>query len=149
MKTIATLILALAISAFAVDFQLENVQVIQGYGADIQYMEFEKSGLTLDVQDSAKVQIRIDAPYQFHGIGFYVTWNDTTVILDGSGFKRGNIFGNAGTFTVNQISDNKVYVYADIPQGQTFDTKNDYLITRFIVSVDKITNKARIYFIVE
>lgn len=149
MKKLATLILALTLSAFAVDFQLENVQVIQGYGADIKYMEFEKSGLTLDVQDSAKVQIRIDAPYQFHGIGFYVTWNDTTVILDGSGFKRGNIFGNAGTFTVNQISDNKVYVYADIPQGQTFDTKNDYLITRFIVSVDKITNKARIYFIVE
>jgi hypothetical protein len=149
MKKLATLILALTVSALAVEFNLENVQVIQGYGADIEYMEFETAGLTLNVQDSAKVQIRIDAPYQFHGIGFYVTWDDTTVNLDGSGFQRGNVFGNAGTFTANQIGKNKVYIYSDIPQGQVFDTKIDQLITRFIVTVDKVTNKARIYFIVE
>ena len=149
MKKFAALILALAVSAFAVDFSLENVQVIQGYGADIQYMEFETGGLTLNVQDSAKIQVRIDSPYQFHGIGFFVTWNDTTIHLDSSKFGKGNIFGNAGMFTFSQIGKNKVYVYADIPQGESFDTKNDYLITRFVVAVDKVTNKARIYFIVE
>jgi len=149
MKKIATLVLALVVSTFAVDFTLSGIEIVSGYGVDAQLMEFEAEGLTVDVQDSTSIQIRVDSPYQFETIGFYVEWNDTTIELDNSKFEKGDLFGSAGAFTFNQIEKNKVYVYADIPEGETYDTKQDQLITRFVVAIDKVTNKARIYFIVE
>ena len=70
-KLIAAFVLALCVSAFPITFTLEDVEVLQGYGNNVQHMFVSHEPFTVDVQDSATIQIRIEASYQFHGIGFF------------------------------------------------------------------------------